>query len=72
MKKILIVDDDPAILQAVEVALIDDYVVYLERTAEECMKFLERRAIDLIITDYNLGHSNGLDLAKAILRKRKK
>lgn len=67
MKKILIVDDDPAILQAVKLALIDEYVVYLERIAEECMQFLEKRAIDLIITDYNLGHSNGLDLAKSII-----
>lgn len=69
MKKILIVDDEPAILQAVEVALIDNYVVYLERTAEDCMQFLERRAIDLIIADYNLGHSNGLDLAKSIIAR---
>lgn len=69
MKKILIVDDDQAILEAVKIALMDDYAVYLEQTAEECLRFIEMHSIDLIVMDYNLGDNNGLALAKAIFAR---
>ncbi len=63
-QKILIVDDDPALLEALERAFRDageDVVAH--GSFEEARKALRTTSFDALITDVRLGAFNGLQLA---------
>jgi DNA-binding NtrC family response regulator len=63
-QKILIVDDDPSLLEALERALRDggeDIVAH--GSFEEARKALRTTSFDALITDVRLGAFNGLQLA---------
>jgi DNA-binding NtrC family response regulator len=63
-QKILIVDDDPSLLEALERALRDageDVVAH--GSFEEARKTLRGTSFDALITDVRLGAFNGLQLA---------
>jgi two-component system response regulator HupR/HoxA len=48
---ILVVDDEPAILESIELTLGDDYRVLTARSAREGVEVLEREEVSLVIAD---------------------
>jgi len=70
MKKILLVDDEPAILTVLELLLNKfGYIVVLKSTAESAL-FLIREGVtvDLVITDYRMPGMNGVEFVKELRR----
>jgi two-component system response regulator HupR/HoxA len=66
---ILIVDDEPAILESLELTLGSDYRVYTVTSGEEGLEILEREDVALIISDQVLPSMSGVEfLEKAIER----
>jgi two-component system response regulator PilR (NtrC family) len=63
-QKILIVDDDPSLLEALERSFLEagqDVVAY--DSFEEARRILQTTRFDALITDVRLGAFNGLQLA---------
>jgi CheY-like chemotaxis protein len=70
MKKILLVDDEPAILTVLEVLLNKlGYIVVLKSNAESAL-FLIREGVnvDLVITDYRMPGMNGVEFVRELRR----
>jgi two-component system response regulator HupR/HoxA len=64
---ILIVDDEPAILESLELTLGSDYRVFTATRGEEGLEILEREDVALIISDQVLPSISGVEfLEKAI------
>ncbi|MBI2457528.1 MAG: helix-turn-helix domain-containing protein [candidate division NC10 bacterium] len=59
---ILIVDDDPAIREALAAALQGTYVVHSAATGKEACALLRRHPVAAIVLDAVLGDEHGLDL----------
>ena len=64
-RRILIVDDDLSLLQALERALAetDGYDIVASDSFEDARRTLRSRKFDVLITDVRLGPFNGLQLA---------
>jgi two-component system response regulator HupR/HoxA len=58
---ILIVDDEPAILESLELTLGDDYRVLTARTGREGIALLEREEVALVIADQVMPEMSGAD-----------
>jgi DNA-binding NtrC family response regulator len=70
MKKILLVDDEPAILTVLELLLNKfGYIVILKSNAESAL-FLIREGVnvDLVITDYRMPGMNGVEFVRELRR----
>ena len=65
-RSILVVDDDPAIREYLNLVLNTDYQVYEAPGAEEGLRKAEKLLPDIIISDIMMGGLNGIDLCKAI------
>ncbi|MFY9268915.1 MAG: response regulator [Candidatus Manganitrophaceae bacterium] len=66
-KTILAVDDDPAVLQSLEIFLQGKHGLIKKDKGETALQVVqERREIDLIIMDYRLADMDGLTLFKKI------
>lgn len=64
---ILAVDDSPATLQVLTRHLVKaGYVLHTCTSVEEAGDFLGRTVVDLVITDYRMPDSSGLDLVKYV------
>jgi len=61
---ILIVDDDPAVVEALTAALKGTYIVHGAATGEEACAILRAHLIAAIILDALLGEEHGLDLVE--------
>ena len=69
-KHLLIVDDEPVILQILEAVFEDEPVrVTCVSTGSDALRVLEEQGCDLLITDKNLPDINGLELLKAAKAK---
>jgi CheY-like chemotaxis protein len=66
--RVLIVDDEPAVLAALRLAFEDDarFLVTGATSAEEALAQIARERIDLVITDKNLPGDSGLQLLRAL------
>lgn len=65
MKRILIVEDDPAILLGLEAALKDEYYEVLTATdGEKCHQIVKDERLDLIILDIMLPKKHGLEVCR--------
>lgn len=66
--RVLIVDDEPAVLAALQLAFEDDatFTVTVATTAEEALALAARRPFDVVITDKNLPGDSGLGLVRAL------
>ena len=72
MTRILLVEDDPMMGQAVKTALLQaGHIVDLASSAEDAEATLEAVTYDLVVLDINLSGKSGLELVSD-LRKRKK
>lgn len=65
---ILIVDDDPSVLEAVGAALVPPYEVLTARNATNALEIAEEQALNLALLDYLLPDASGLSLLRAIQR----
>jgi putative two-component system response regulator len=68
VKKILVVDDDPPMLDLIGTALKtrEKYDIVLAENSEAALKYLSEDTFDLVISDINLPGMNGLDLLSRI------
>jgi YesN/AraC family two-component response regulator len=73
-KSILIIDDDIDILDVVAMhvrSLLDELgragvEILTASSGEQAMRIIGRRAVDLVITDYQMPEFNGLELIRAV------
>lgn len=67
MKKILVVDDDQSILDAMEIVLsLQDYEVETTTRGEETFKRISSFSPDLILMDVYLSGMNGMEICSKI------
>src|SRR5512138_3561151 len=64
---ILVVDDEAAIRESLELTLRDDYRVFTAATGEEGLSILERERIALIITDQELPTMKGVEFLESAI-----
>ncbi|MCB4790591.1 MAG: response regulator [Elusimicrobia bacterium] len=63
MEKILVVDDEPGILELCRKVLVrEKYIVFLVSSGEEALKLIPEGMFDLVLTDLKLGELSGLDI----------
>jgi len=64
---ILIVDDEKSVLNAIaRVLRREPYTLLAAESADEGLKLLEARDVNLVVSDYNMPKMNGLDFLRAI------
>jgi DNA-binding response OmpR family regulator len=69
-KRLLVVDDDPAVLESVRrVLALDGHTIECVPDAEQALNALGRSRFDLLVTDYLLPGVNGLRLAETAKKK---
>lgn len=62
MNRVMVVDDEPIILRAVEIALdCDDITVETYTDPQEAIKRLQAVSFDLVISDYRMPSINGVE-----------
>ena len=66
MRNILVIDDEPSILTALELALKKDYNVFTSGDVPKAMTIIESNNIDLILLDQYLGEYSGLEVLENI------
>jgi DNA-binding NtrC family response regulator len=69
MKNILIIDDEPSILVALEFSLNDIYKVQTSSSVPEAFAILENKETDLILLDQRRGEYDGLEVLINIKKK---
>jgi DNA-binding response OmpR family regulator len=70
--KVLLVDDEPTILETVETKLRrEGYSVFTAATAEDGMRLYKQAKPDLLILDVMLPQRSGFDLCKAVRKESK-
>lgn len=68
--KVLVVDDEPAIVETVEAKLRKEgFTVFTSDSAEDGMRLVRRVKPDLIVLDIMLPQRSGLELCRAIRRE---
>lgn len=65
-EKILTIDDDPDILDVLDLTLAEQYEVVQAANGEEGLKMVQVKNPDLIICDYMMPVMNGLEFCKAL------
>ena len=65
-KKILIVDDDGAMLRMMRTWLSVKYRVYMASSGKIALSFLAQNPVDLVLLDYEMPSMNGPDVLKEI------
>ncbi|MDP2039259.1 MAG: response regulator transcription factor [Ignavibacteria bacterium] len=69
MKKILVIEDDPAILKGLEESLrTENYQVITSSDGEDGFKKAKKEKIDLILLDIMLPNKNGIDICRDLRR----
>jgi DNA-binding NtrC family response regulator len=70
-RRILVVDDEPLVCDAVELMLkFDGHTVATAESGAEALAILDREPFDLVITDYAMPHMKGDELARQIKARR--
>lgn len=69
--RLLLIDDEEIILNAWTKALRSTgYTLFRARSREEALEITEREPIDLVIVDYLMGETTGLEILNLIRKKR--
>ena len=67
MKRIMIVDDDPGIVNLLRLLLEERrYEILIARDGREALELLETQQVDLILTDVAMPHLNGYELCQRV------
>lgn len=69
---ILIVDDEPMLLDLFQEALADEYDVLTAESIGKAVDLLQNQPVNMVVTDLNCGQGNGLDLLRWIQDNRPK
>ncbi len=69
MKRLLIVDDDPALLASLRAVFKEDYEISTALSAEEAAGRLEKEAVDVMLLDVVLPGVDGVDFLRTVRRK---
>ncbi len=64
--RVLVVDDDPAVLETTSALLSDTYDVVKAIDGEQALKQLSLQPVDVVCTDLNMPRMNGLELIKRV------
>src|SRR5262245_12545024 len=64
--RVLIIDDDPSLLEAYTVLLDDEFQVYTATTGEDGLRCLHREDIDLLLLDLRLPAMDGLEVLRQV------
>lgn len=76
MKSVLIVDDEKLIRQSLQRMILESDVpveiVFECRNGEEALEILSRKSVDLVFTDIEMPHMNGIELVRQIRQFEKK
>lgn len=67
--RILLVDNEPEVLEYLSTLLREHYEITQAQSAEEAQRFLETNRVDLIISDLVMKKLSGMDLLKRIREK---
>ncbi|MBQ3798808.1 MAG: response regulator [Treponema sp.] len=67
-QKILIVDDDPILLRTIKDWLSDKYSVFMASGGADAMDFLKKNAVDLVLLDYEMPGTSGLETFEMMKR----
>jgi len=67
-KKVVVADDEPFILSALQDTLSEDYKVYTATNGKEAIKMVEKVMPDLIILDVMMPEMDGLEACKVLKR----
>jgi DNA-binding NtrC family response regulator len=64
---ILVVDDEKNVLSAIQRALRKEpYAVYSADSAEKALQLIKAREVNIVISDYNMPQTNGLEFLKQV------
>lgn len=63
-EKVLIIDDDPDILDVLELTLSDGFTVFSAKNGKEGLEMVKAKSPDLVITDYNMPVMTGPEFCK--------
>lgn len=66
MKRLLIVDDDPDVLEALAFTLNHDFHVETARDGQQALDLLEEAAFDVVLLDYTMPRLDGGGLIAAL------
>lgn len=61
-RRILIVDDDPSVLESLSVILKETYDLVFAKNGNECLRLFQSKSVDLVILDLRLPDRSGLAL----------
>ncbi len=64
--RVLVVDDDPGVLQSLELLLSDDCEVTVCDSPTRALEIAVSQPFDVIITDYRMPHMTGAEFAHAL------
>ena len=67
---VLLVDDEPAILESLELTLGDDYRIFTATSGSEGLAILEREAVDLLIVDQVMPGMTGVEFLERAIELR--
>ena len=65
-KRILVVDDDAAMLRGIKHVLETDYEVFISGSAFSALQLLVKQSVDLILLDYEMPVATGDDLLRML------
>ncbi|TVM00667.1 MAG: Fis family transcriptional regulator [Candidatus Brocadia sp. WS118] len=66
MKTILLVDDEPSVIESLRLILKDSYKVLSTLSGKEALKILEKEHVDLILLDLKMHELDGLELLRKL------
>ena len=69
MKKILYIDDEVSSRQLFNLSFKSDYQIFLANSALNGEEILEREEIPVIISDYTMPETNGIELSERLVEK---
>ena len=67
---ILVVDDEPMLLDLFQEALSSDYEVLVAKSIAHAVELLQTQPVHMVVTDLNCGLGSGLDLLRWLQKHR--